>query len=84
MKLYLFTPIDTTFREDFYYNIKTRNLKITGLVSFIIAIAASIARIIADALPQTHALPIQQFQEAWHLRRGRFRPIFPANDIQSE
>ena len=63
MKLYLFTPIDTRFSEEFYYNIKTQNLKVTGLVSFITAIASSVARIIADALPQTHALPPQQFHE---------------------
>jgi two-component system, OmpR family, sensor histidine kinase VicK len=63
MKLYLFTSIDVTFRKDFYYNIKTQNLKVTGLVSFIIAIASTITRIIADALPQTHALPAQQFHE---------------------
>jgi two-component system sensor histidine kinase VicK len=63
MKLYLFTPIDKIFREEFYDNIKTQNLKITGLVSLITAIAAFVVRIIADSLPQTHALPLQQFKD---------------------
>lgn len=63
MKLYLFTPIDSTFRSAFYYNIKTQNLKIAGLLSIIIAIATSVARIVADGLPQMHALPPQQFHE---------------------
>jgi signal transduction histidine kinase len=63
MKLYLFTPVDKTFRKEFYYIIRKQNLKIAGLVSFITAIAAFVVRIIANLLPQTHALPPQQFHE---------------------
>jgi two-component system sensor histidine kinase VicK len=63
MKLYLFTPVDKIFREEFYDNIRTQNLKITGLVSLITTIAALAVRIIADFLPQMHALPLQQFNE---------------------
>ncbi|SFD84849.1 Signal transduction histidine kinase [Chitinophaga sp. CF118] len=63
MKLYLFSPIESAFREEFNYNVRNLNLKVTGVVSFVVAIAASVVRIIADSLPQTHALPQQQFRE---------------------
>jgi len=63
MKLFLFAPIDRTFKEEFYYNIRTQNLKVTGVVSFIVAIASFVIRMIAVSLPQTHALPPAQYRE---------------------
>lgn len=62
MKLYLFAPIDTTFRKEFYYHIQAQNLKVTGVVSFIIALASIVVRIVGISIPQTHALPPDQYQ----------------------
>ena len=63
MKLYLFSPVDFEFREDFRDHIRKQNLKITGVVSFIIAIAALLIRIVALNIPQTNLLPTQQHDE---------------------
>jgi two-component system, OmpR family, sensor histidine kinase VicK len=56
MKIYLFSPVEKEFRNNFYHHIRLQNIKITGLISLVVSLTAFVVRVIAELLPQTKAL----------------------------
>src|ERR1700754_4454801 len=63
MKVYLFSPLETTHRKTFYSHIRLQNLKIAGVVSLVVGLASLLIRLGAEFLPQTKELPPQQAHE---------------------
>lgn len=63
MKIYLFSPVEKEYRNDFYSHIRQQNIKISGLLSLVIALAALVVRVVAELTPQLTALPQQQLHE---------------------
>ncbi|WP_343672191.1 HAMP domain-containing sensor histidine kinase [Chitinophaga sp.] len=57
MKIYLFTAIEQPFKKDFYQQIRSQNMRVTGITATIVLFTTLITHILTLTLPARHALP---------------------------
>ncbi|SHN22853.1 sensor histidine kinase KdpD [Chitinophaga sp. CF418] len=63
MKLYLFSPIEKKYREEFDHHTMLQNIKVAALLALIVAITATTARVISWFVPYQAMLSSNQFNE---------------------
>ncbi|RFM31904.1 sensor histidine kinase [Chitinophaga silvisoli] len=61
MKIYLFTAIEPAFKKDFYQQIRSQNMRITGITAAIVTCTTLITHIITLFLPIAKSLPFGQW-----------------------
>lgn len=63
MKLYLFSPIEAVYKEEFYKHIRSQNLKVTAYMAFIVMLATLTIRVVSWFIPYQEMLSPKQYNE---------------------
>ncbi|MVT12207.1 sensor histidine kinase [Chitinophaga tropicalis] len=63
MKLYLFSPVEPIYKEEFYKHIRPQNLKVTAYMAFIVLLIVIAIRVASWFIPYQAMLPPFQFRE---------------------
>lgn len=63
MKLYLFSPIEQQFREEFNDHVRLQNIKVTAFIALIVAITTIVVRITSWIVPYQAMVSSEQFAE---------------------
>ncbi|WP_044218918.1 sensor histidine kinase [Chitinophaga pinensis] len=63
MKLYLFSPIEKKYREEFNQHTRQQNIKVTAYIALIVAIAAICIRVASWIIPYQEMLLPQRYTE---------------------
>lgn len=63
MRLYLFSPIEKIYREEFNEHTKLQNIKVTAFIALIVAIITIAVRVASWIIPYETMLPAEQFAE---------------------
>lgn len=65
MKLYLFSPIEKKYREEFDHHTRLQNIKVTAFIALAVAIVSSSVRVMSWIVPYQEMMSSEQFHEYW-------------------
>ena len=69
MKIYLFTAIEQVFKKDFYQQIRSQNMRVTGITAAIVTCTTLITHLITLYLPVAKTLPGGQWESLLVIQR---------------
>lgn len=69
MKIYLFSAIETAFNKDFYRQIKSQNMRVTGITAGIVLVITIITHILTLTIPAGRSLPLGQQEDILNIQR---------------
>jgi signal transduction histidine kinase len=68
MKIYLFSSIETAFKKDFYQQIRSQNMRVTGITAGIVLVITIITHVLTLTMP-AGSLPLAMQEEMLQIQR---------------